>query len=75
MKKTEVENADGVNWNLTTFAGARQEQLRRWSQLSLRDILLAQEEMQDLANLFHAHGPKPLSSAIAAEIGDESAQS
>ncbi|MGQ0544827.1 MAG: hypothetical protein ACT4P3_05760 [Betaproteobacteria bacterium] len=38
-----------MDWTLTTWEGAEQEQLRRWSQLSLEEIVLAQEEMQALA--------------------------
>jgi hypothetical protein len=39
---------------LTTFEGARREQLRRWAQLPLENILQAIEEMQDLAQQLHA---------------------
>ncbi len=42
--------ADEIDWSLTTFEGARREQLRRWAQLPLEEILLAQEEMQALAD-------------------------
>ncbi|WP_447859653.1 hypothetical protein [Nitrospira calida] len=38
-----------VDWRLTTFEGARREQLRRWSALPLEDILQAMEEMQEMA--------------------------
>ncbi len=48
-----------VDWQMTTFAGARREQLRRWSQLSLRQILEAQEEMQELALRFAASAGDP----------------
>jgi hypothetical protein len=37
------------DWRMTSFEGARREQLRRWAQLPLEDILLAIEEMADLA--------------------------
>jgi hypothetical protein len=37
------------DWRLTTFEGARREQLRRWAQLPLEDILRALEEMEDLS--------------------------
>ena len=67
---TESHDADGINWSLTTFAGARREQLRRWSQLPLRDILLAQEEMQRLVNLFHGYRRQPTTPAIT-ESGHE----
>jgi hypothetical protein len=43
-----------IDWTKTTFEGARREQLRRWSQLSLQEILQAQEEMQNLAKWLHA---------------------
>jgi hypothetical protein len=38
-----------TEWSLTTFEGARREQLRRWSRLPLEDILRAIEEMHELA--------------------------
>ncbi|MDF0672869.1 MAG: hypothetical protein P0120_00805 [Nitrospira sp.] len=39
------------DWRLTTFEGARREQLRRWAQLPLEQILLAIEEMEDITQL------------------------
>jgi len=42
-------NAEDIDWSLTTWEGARREQLRRWAALSLEEIVLALEEMQDLA--------------------------
>lgn len=44
--------ADTIDWSLTTWEGSRREQLRRWSQLSLREIVLAQEEMRELSERF-----------------------
>ena len=38
-----------IDWHLTTWEGARREQMRRWSQMSLTEIILALEEMQILA--------------------------
>jgi len=38
-----------IDWSLTTWGGAEREQLRRWAQLSLEEIVRAQEEMQGLA--------------------------
>ncbi len=38
-----------IDWSLTTWEGAEREQLRRWAQLSLEEILRAQEEMQNPA--------------------------
>ena len=37
------------DWRTTSFEGARREQLRRWAQLPLEQIILAIEEMQDIA--------------------------
>ncbi len=44
------------DWRVTSFEGARREQLRRWARLPLEQILLAIEEMQDIA---HALGTAP----------------
>jgi hypothetical protein len=41
---------DGIDWSLTTWEGARREQLRRWSQMPLAEMILALEEMQVLAD-------------------------
>jgi hypothetical protein len=49
MQMNEPDKQDGIDWSLTTWEGSRREQYRRWSQLTLREILLAQEEMQKLA--------------------------
>lgn len=38
-----------IDWSLATWEGAEREQLRRWAMLSLEEIVLAQEEMQRLA--------------------------
>jgi hypothetical protein len=38
-----------INRELTTWEGARREQLRRWAEMPLRDMILALEEMQTLA--------------------------
>jgi hypothetical protein len=40
-----------IDWSLTTFEGARREQLRRWAELPLADILAALEEMEALSKL------------------------
>ena len=38
------------DWRVTSFEGSRREQLRRWAQLPLENILRAIEEMQDIAD-------------------------
>lgn len=37
-----------IDWRLTTWEGARREELRRWSQLPLERIVAALEEMAEL---------------------------
>jgi hypothetical protein len=49
MAANELHDA-GVDWSLTTWEGARREQLRRWAELPLERIVAALEEMEDLAN-------------------------
>ena len=39
---------DGIDWSLTTWEGSRREQIRRWSKLTMDEILAAQEEMAAL---------------------------
>ena len=52
-----------IDWQVTTYAGARREQLRRWARLPLRQIILALEEMEELG--------KRLGSDQTASTGDE----
>ncbi len=48
MPENDPHTSD-FDWRLTSFEGARREQLRRWAQLPLENILLAIEEMEDIA--------------------------
>jgi hypothetical protein len=48
------DNSEGIDWNLTTWEGSRREQIRRWSKLTMDEILAAQEEMATLAVDLHA---------------------
>jgi hypothetical protein len=43
------EKFDDIDWSLTTWEGSRREQIRRWSELTMDEILAAQEEMADFA--------------------------
>ena len=45
--------SDNIDWSLTTWEGARREQLRRWAQLPLENIVAALEEMQELTEWLH----------------------
>jgi hypothetical protein len=56
MSKT---GADPIDWSLTTWDGSVREQLRRWSELPLERIILAQEEMQELAEEFGSKRETP----------------
>jgi hypothetical protein len=38
-----TDSTDGIDWSLTTWEGARREQLRRWAELPLERIILALE--------------------------------
>jgi hypothetical protein len=49
MKNNKPQIPESVDWSLTTWEGARREQLRRWSELPLDRIILALEEMQRLS--------------------------
>lgn len=50
------ESSPEVDWTLTTWEGARREQLRRWATLPLERIIMALEEMGELAEQL-APGP------------------
>ena len=38
-----------IDWRLTTWEGAQREQLRRWAELPLENIVKALEEMEQVA--------------------------
>ena len=48
------DKASAIDWSLTTWEGARREQHRRWASLSLREIVMALEEMHALAERLSA---------------------
>lgn len=48
----EREDSLDIDWTLTTWEGARREQLRRWANLPLERIITALEEMGELAERF-----------------------
>jgi CRISPR-associated protein Csx17 len=53
---TDSPEPEGIDWSLTTWQGARREQMRRWSQMSLSEMIRALEEMQVLAEKLSAPG-------------------
>ena len=50
-----MSNADDdkIDWSLTTWEGARREQIRRWAQLPLENVVAALEEMQEIVEWLH----------------------
>ena len=66
MPENEPQPTD-FDWRLTSFEGSRREQLRRWAQLPLENIIQAIEEMQDIARL--------LGTAPAGESGESARDS
>jgi hypothetical protein len=46
------EIPDRIDWSLTSWEGSRRAQLRRWRALSLRQRLLALEDMTEIAEHF-----------------------
>lgn len=45
----DTDEAPEIDWTLTTWEGARKEQMRRWAALPLENIVAALEEMQLIA--------------------------
>lgn len=41
-----------IDWSLTTWEGWRREQLRRWAELSLEDIIRTQENTREISERF-----------------------
>jgi hypothetical protein len=52
MENCVSEIPDNIDWSLTSWEGSRRAQLRRWRALSLRQKLLALEEMTEIAEHF-----------------------
>lgn len=52
MESRMSEIPDNIDWSLTSWEGSRRAQLRRWCTLSLRQKLLALDEMTEIAEHF-----------------------
>ena len=56
----EIEQLDAaIDWRLTTWEGAQREQLRRWAELPLENIIRALEEMEQLAKRLSPQADAP----------------
>jgi hypothetical protein len=47
-------NLRSVDWSVTTYEGARREQLRRWAELPLDQVIASLEEMEALSEQWRA---------------------
>lgn len=70
---SENKPDDTVDWSLTTWEGSRREELRRWAQLPLENIISALEEMQELAASMEipAQSEQPLQPAIGNRVAEQ----
>lgn len=48
-----------IDWRLTTWDGARREQMRRWAELPLERVILALEEMEELSRRLSSPADAP----------------
>lgn len=56
---TKADDDRNIDWSVTTWEGARREQLRCWSRLTLEEIIAAQEEMAELTRQLHGTPAEP----------------
>jgi len=47
-----------IDWSLTTWEGSRREQTRRWQELSWDEIVAAQEEMAEIAEMMNGNATR-----------------
>jgi len=52
------QQPESIDWSLTTWEGARREQMRRWAALPLEHIISALEEMQELSERLSPSGER-----------------
>ena len=67
-------DSDKIDWSLTTWEGARREQMRRWAALPLENIVAALEEMQEIADWLHpvlAEAGTPRSASDTRSAGND----
>ena len=56
---TEPETDPDIDWSLTTWEGSRREQMRRWAEAPLEDIILSLEELQAVSDAVAPEKPVP----------------
>ena len=59
MSEAERESVP-IDWSLTTWEGSRREQMRRWADASLEEIILSLEALQAAADALAPEGSRPL---------------
>lgn len=62
------DSLSDIDWSLTTFEGVRREQMRRWAELTLEEIVVAQEGMAELIEILSP--PSPDTGSEAAPSAD-----
>lgn len=60
MTSNSDTDSPQIDWRLTTWEGARREQMRRWAELPLEKLIEALEEMQQLAEQLNPDGDRKL---------------
>lgn len=55
METKEPVASGAADWSLTTWEGARREQLRRWRELPLERMVAALEEMAEIDARLNPH--------------------
>jgi hypothetical protein len=74
MTEPEID-PDKIDGSLTTWEGSRREQMRRWAEASLEEIILSLEELEAVSDAFSSgaqsdYGPQR-SAGIASSWSDQ----
>ena len=53
------QTSEAIDWRLTTWDGAQREQMRRWAELPLEQMILALEGMRQISESLHSPDDAP----------------
>ena len=67
------QSEDEIDWSLTTWEGARREQLRRWRKLPLESIIASLEEMQALTEMLQSTPPADVPQSTSSALSHDPA--